>query len=442
MKGMARIMKFNVTIARFGSIEVEAESGEQAMAKARQASTGEIDWSDDWEPTDADPTENGTDNGRTPRKVALFDMDGTICSPLFRTENGIVTGFPGDAWKAYCDKHAAVAYVRCEPVLQVLKFANRLKEAGYEMKILTIALSDAAKAGKVEWKRSHPAADAIFDEIIFAADRDSKLTYARAYGEGTVMVDDDLVLLLDAGAAGITPVHVSHVMTGYADRLAGLEEWPQAGLSAVASEAAALRDTCVMANNKENAEQVHRTWQDMGIKNAFLLTAQTPARELSLTVRAIHELQDNGEDVHLACTPMLETGVNLSFRHLYREETTTNHMAQSYRILNRHGRYPARPIRVFRAGTKPDIWDDRTDYSHGQQDARTPKTPDEAETSPLDKIPGQAETMAKAAGEALADAKDAFLGALSQARDSAAVSEARKKLSDAMRKAAEMLNKH
>ena len=44
--------KYCVTVARFGNIYVEAETGEEAMDIADRQTTDIINWSDDWVVTD------------------------------------------------------------------------------------------------------------------------------------------------------------------------------------------------------------------------------------------------------------------------------------------------------------------------------------------------------------------------------------------------------
>ena len=46
-------MKYDVTIARYGFVTVDAKSESEAMDIANQLDEEDIDWSDSWEPTDA-----------------------------------------------------------------------------------------------------------------------------------------------------------------------------------------------------------------------------------------------------------------------------------------------------------------------------------------------------------------------------------------------------
>ena len=44
--------KYCVTVSRTGWVFVEAETKEEAMDIANHQTTGTVNWSDDWEPTD------------------------------------------------------------------------------------------------------------------------------------------------------------------------------------------------------------------------------------------------------------------------------------------------------------------------------------------------------------------------------------------------------
>ena len=44
---------YMVTVARYGFIRVKASSKEEAMDIADHQTTGTVNWSDDWDPTDA-----------------------------------------------------------------------------------------------------------------------------------------------------------------------------------------------------------------------------------------------------------------------------------------------------------------------------------------------------------------------------------------------------
>lgn len=464
-------MKYDVTIARYGSVTIEAESPEDAMARARKLGTDEIAWSSDWEPTDADPSEDGEDDPvpEKPKRIAFFDMDGTIAAPLFRTDENVLTdGFPPQDWIKFCTDRGYKAYELCPAMEPVLDFAKRLKDAGYELRVLTIAMSEGEKVGKVTWKHNHPDVDALFDSVIFASDANAKLDEIEAAGPGTVLVNDDLVLLLRAKALGATTVHVSHVYTGTADKLVGLavndpaDPAPAATdyIADAARQAAACNNVCFMANGKNEAQRAFWTWRSMGVENAFILTAATPRRELEMSVKAIKQLQAAGKPVHVACTPMLETGVDLDFEDFYREAASESHLAQASGRHNRYGKYEPRPMRIFRDNGPMELREP-TRFQAPETETPVEGATGSMHAPTMDDVVRTAEAMAGAAGEALVDAKNAVAdmarqaagsdaakaakaqlsSAMHKAADSAAAKAAKDKLSGAMRKAADFLDK-
>lgn len=46
--------RYNVTIARYGYLAIEADNESEAMMIADRQTTETVNWSDDWMPTDAD----------------------------------------------------------------------------------------------------------------------------------------------------------------------------------------------------------------------------------------------------------------------------------------------------------------------------------------------------------------------------------------------------
>lgn len=155
-------------------------------------------------------------------KTAWFDMDGTVVSPYFMHDGRPRIGFPPAHWRQFCRDNGDHAYDLCRPVGRVVRFARRLKELGYETRILTITLTPEERSAKVKWLSDHPDVASAFEEILFAASPDDKLRIIeRAHGDdrepgSAVIVEDDYNTIYMASETWIVPVHVSHVLTGYA----------------------------------------------------------------------------------------------------------------------------------------------------------------------------------------------------------------------------------
>lgn len=391
-------MKYEVTISRFGTASVDANSVQEAMALAHALPTDRIDWADDWTPTDAAPADddgNGTENGR----IAVFDLDGTVRTPMFRTR------------------------ADCVPVMPVLDFARKLKDAGFALLLVANAGSQPAKNERNRWLKTHPEVCSLFNDVIYFTDRNAKQAYIKDMPIGTVTVDDDMGALLFTAHAGVIPIHVSHIMAGRAASLAGLEPWTSRTLSAAARESADHDSVCIMANTKAGAQEAFDTWKALGLVNVFLLTEDTPARELNMSIRAIEKLQASRLPVHVACTPHLAVGVNLSFNDFYREdsEDATATAAQRTGRFERKGDVEANACRTV---------DDRP----GQE------TPEDADGAAED-WEEAAIAKAKALADTLAEAASGLRDAAAQAANSPAAMDARKKIADALSKAANKIGK-
>ena len=161
---------------------------------------------------------------KIPRTV-FFDMDGTIAAPLFHTNDGPRTCFPSGEWQAFCDREREASYDACLPVEPALDLARRLRKAGSETCILTIAMSEGEAKAKYRWTDRFGLIGTAFDSIRIVASREDKIACLkeaiRSRGSAGI-VDDDLVTLCMAAGTGAARIHVSHVVTGQAWELLGL----------------------------------------------------------------------------------------------------------------------------------------------------------------------------------------------------------------------------
>lgn len=153
----------------------------------------------------------------SPKKTAFFDFDGTLIAPVFNTGEKKKPGFPFDEWKARITTDPDT-YESSAVVVPVLSYAMRLRACDWDLKILT----DAGKDGSVGAKKRHIAAqklDWIFPEIVPVANGRDKVAYILAYAADNglspsdcVLVDDDYPVVVQAAAAGISALHLSHVV--------------------------------------------------------------------------------------------------------------------------------------------------------------------------------------------------------------------------------------
>lgn len=153
----------------------------------------------------------------SPKKTAFFDFDGTLVAPVFGAAEKKKPGFPFDEWKTRLATDPD-AYESSAVVVPVLSYAMRLRACDWDLKILTGAGED----GSVGAKKRYIAAqklDWIFPEIVPVANGRDKVAYILAYAADNglspsdcVLVDDDYPVVVQAAAAGISALHLSHVV--------------------------------------------------------------------------------------------------------------------------------------------------------------------------------------------------------------------------------------
>lgn len=152
-------------------------------------------------------------------RIAFFDMDGTIAAPRFLDKGKPVIGFDAQGWIDYCNETQPDAYAISELIQPVVDFARQLKDKGYLLYILTMSLSKGEEASKWHFVRQMKL-DAIFDDILFTPNDDTKLivmtSYAAKYHipkEYCMLVEDTYSNLLKAHKTGFQAVHISNILT-------------------------------------------------------------------------------------------------------------------------------------------------------------------------------------------------------------------------------------
>lgn len=153
----------------------------------------------------------------SPKKTAFFDFDGTLVAPVFGAGGKKTPGFPLEDWKARLAENPD-AYGNSAVVVPVLSYAMRLRACGWDLKILT----GAGKDGSADAKKRYIAEqkiDWIFPEIIPVASGRDKTAYILSYAAGQgltpsdcLLLDDDYPVIVQAAAAGIQALHISHVV--------------------------------------------------------------------------------------------------------------------------------------------------------------------------------------------------------------------------------------
>lgn len=156
-------------------------------------------------------------------KAAFFDMDGTIAIPFFRFNNQDKIGFPPEDWAKYCSENAPFAYKDCVPFDAVMSYAKKLYDAGWDLFVLTVTLSQGERDSKVVWLNEHDPSQ-IFQDIYFVDNDDDKFKFIEEYAEESntsigdcMIVEDNYYNILTAIDKGMRAMHVSHIVSGCYD---------------------------------------------------------------------------------------------------------------------------------------------------------------------------------------------------------------------------------
>ena len=157
-------------------------------------------------------------------KIAFFDMDGTITAPRFLDDGKPVVGFNLERWIEHCETQREHAYDHCGMQKTTIDFARKLKTEGYELRILTVAMSEGERVAKRHFIAER-GLSMLFDSIMFVGSDDAKTPtiLAVAFERGIdpsccMLVEDHYYNCLRAHDAGIRAVHISNII---ADNVSG-----------------------------------------------------------------------------------------------------------------------------------------------------------------------------------------------------------------------------
>ena len=161
------------------------------------------------------------------KEVAFIDMDGTLLAPVFTCGNHFVTGFSDDEWIRVCHTQKN-SYEYCVPVPHVVAFICRLRNAGYEPKVLSVVTSEKEENDKKRWLAEH-GLNKLFSEVIFVRSDVQKIELLAALfktqtynAKNCLLVEDSYSNICAANILGMRTVHVSHILCGLAESIADL----------------------------------------------------------------------------------------------------------------------------------------------------------------------------------------------------------------------------
>ena len=164
------------------------------------------------------------------RKVAFFDLDGTLVAPRFYLDGTTpIIGFQPEDWVKYCEERVD-AYKDSVIVHQVYNYATNLWLQGWELHILTVAeelpdiyaKSDFINKSKLAW---------LFKDTHFVKKTDEKIKFLEDFlnkkhvdPANCLLVEDTLSTLYKCCKLGIKLMHISHIVSNcYDPRTGNLE---------------------------------------------------------------------------------------------------------------------------------------------------------------------------------------------------------------------------
>lgn len=154
------------------------------------------------------------------KKVAFFDLDGTLIAPRFWNGSKYVSGFTQEVWDSFCRQYPETAYNSCRIVPAVLDYARVLKSAGYKIYVLTAAYSEYDEMAKSSCY-NRPELKDTFDGIIFSKDGPDKVGFlSRKISSGEflpedcILVEDSFNTIWEATGLGINCLHISNIYSG------------------------------------------------------------------------------------------------------------------------------------------------------------------------------------------------------------------------------------
>jgi len=138
---------------------------------------------------------------------------------------GCILGFDKPEWIKFCNEQQEKAYDKCIPVPFIIDTASKLRDKGYDTRILTVTMSPGEQVAKLHWFNSNPIYRSIFSEIIFVSSAEEKIRYIEEYirfkgiiPKNCILVEDDIGTVWGSQRLGINALHISHILVGLNER--------------------------------------------------------------------------------------------------------------------------------------------------------------------------------------------------------------------------------
>ena len=147
-------------------------------------------------------------------KLAFFDVDGTLSVPRYFIDGRFQIGTDDRGWIEYCEEHREDSYEFCFGSKPVRAYAEKRKEEGCRLFVLSSIASDLEMDAKTKFvKRVYPG---LFEDFFYVRKDLDKLDVIREMAEKNgveleecELVEDTLAILFPANRLGIRATHIS-----------------------------------------------------------------------------------------------------------------------------------------------------------------------------------------------------------------------------------------
>ena len=148
----------------------------------------------------------------------FFDVDGVLSVPRYLIGGRMTIGTTSENWKAYCRLHGDDTYEFCHGVGPVRAYAEKRKAEGARLFVLSAVICEEEERAKDKFvERCYPG---LFESCHYVYEASEKIPFIlnMAEKEGVSaadceLVEDNLDILFAANTAGITPMHLSMLIS-------------------------------------------------------------------------------------------------------------------------------------------------------------------------------------------------------------------------------------
>ena len=151
--------------------------------------------------------------------IAFFDLDGVLSVPRYETNLGVKCALPDESWFQSANWGSDL-YNHCEPVPQVMKLLEKLKNNGTRLYVLTHENNSGAYFNKVDFVLAHyKDYFSSYRNILFVSKSEKKTELMQVYcsryaipKKHCLLVEDTYNTCIKACNEGFQVLHISELL--------------------------------------------------------------------------------------------------------------------------------------------------------------------------------------------------------------------------------------